>query len=109
MDSQPTPLSRRLWDALASLQVTIVALALLMALVVLCTFAQTKMGVYGAVQAYMRSFVVWWQLPALPFRIPVFPGGVLVGLVLGLNLTAALIKRTKHKLLAGSKKKLWYD
>jgi hypothetical protein len=87
------PRLRRLWDALASLQITVVALALLMALVVLCTIAQTRMGIYGAVQTYMRSFVVWWHPSALPFRIPVFPGGVLVGLVLVGNLTAALIKR----------------
>jgi hypothetical protein len=83
----------RLWDALSSLQLTIISLALLMALVVLCTLAQTQMGTFGAVQAYMRSFLVWWHIPSLPFGIPVFPGGVLVGLVLVLNLSAALIKR----------------
>ena len=93
MASDPLPLHRRLWDALASLQLTIAALALLMVLVVLCTLAQTRMGIFGAVQTYMRSFMVWWQVPGLPFRLPVFPGGVLVGLALVFNLTAALIKR----------------
>jgi len=102
--SEPTPLPRRLWDFLASLQLTIAALALLIVLVVLCTLAQTRMGIFGAVQTYMRSFFVWWQIPALPFPIPVFPGGVLVGLALVFNLTAALIKRFE---LSWAKSGLW--
>jgi hypothetical protein len=83
----------RCWVVLASLQVTIVALVLLMALVVLCTLAQTELGTLGAVNAYMRSFLVWRQVRGLPFPLPLFPGGALVGLVLVANLTAALIKR----------------
>ena len=83
----------RCWKVLASLQVTIVALILLMALVVLCTLAQTELGTLGAVNTYMRSFLVWRQLKGAPFPLPLFPGGALVGLVLVVNLTAALIKR----------------
>ena len=83
----------RLWNAVASLQVTIISLALLMALVVLCTLAQTELGTLGAVNTYMRSFLVWRQVGELPFRIPLFPGGGLVGLVLLFNLTVALVKR----------------
>jgi hypothetical protein len=86
-------LAVRCWNFLASLQVTIVALVLLMALVVLCTLAQTDLGTLGAVNAYMRSFLVWRQMRGLPFPLPLFPGGALVGLVLVLNLTAALVKR----------------
>lgn len=93
MTSEPVSLPRRIWAALASLQLTILALAFLMALVVFCTLAQVRMGVFGAVQAYMRSFIVWWPIQGLPFRLPIFPGGALVGLVLLLNLTAALIQR----------------
>jgi hypothetical protein len=83
----------RCWSALASLQVTIVALILLMALVVLCTLAQTELGTLGAVNTYMRSMVVWRRLQGIPFPMPLFPGGALVGLVLVANLTAALIRR----------------
>ncbi len=93
MASEPVPLPRRLWNGLGSLKLTILLLALLMALVVLCTLAQVRMGVFGAVQVYMRSFFVWWHAAFLPFPLPVFPGGVLVGLALLLNLTAALIQR----------------
>jgi len=83
----------RIWNGLASLQVTIVSMALLMALVVLCTLAQTDLGTFGAVHVYMRSFVVRRFFPGIPFGIPVFPGGALVGTVLIANLTVALIKR----------------
>jgi hypothetical protein len=76
------------WKFFKSFQLTIVLLACLMALVVLCTLAQVSMGTQGAVNAYMRSFFVWWQTPALPFPLPVFPGGGLVGLLLTLNLIA---------------------
>jgi hypothetical protein len=77
----------------ASLQVTIVSLALLMALVVLCTLAQTELGTLGSVNTYMRSMVVVRHFSFLPFAVPVFPGGALVGLVLLVNLTVALVKR----------------
>ena len=44
MASESTPLHRRLWDGLASLKLTILLLALLMALVLLCTLAQVREG-----------------------------------------------------------------
>jgi hypothetical protein len=83
----------RFWTALASLQVTIVALALLMALVVLCTLAQTDLGTLGAVNTYMRSWLVWRHVRGLGFPVPLFPGGALVGLVLVVNLGVALVRR----------------
>ncbi len=86
-------LAVRCWNLLASLQVTIIALVLLMALVVLCTLAQTDLGTLGAVNTYMRSWLVLRQLRGVPFPLPLFPGGALVGLVLVANLTAALIRR----------------
>jgi len=86
-------LAVRFWNGLASLQVTIVSLALLMALVVLCTLAQTELGTLGAVNTYMRSILVFRHFDALPFGVPLFPGGGLVGFVLILNLSAALVKR----------------
>jgi hypothetical protein len=92
-------LASRISGFLKSFQLTIVLLALLLALVVLCTLAQVEMGTAGAVNAYMRSFFVWRQFPALPFPLPVFPGGALVGLFLTLNLIAKTldIKRTWQK------------
>jgi hypothetical protein len=86
-----------------SFQLTIVLLALLMCLVVLCTLAQVEMGVPGAVNAYMRSFLVTKQFEGVPFRIPVFPGGALVGLLLTLN----LIAKTLDIKLAWSRAGMW--
>ncbi|HLO67437.1 MAG TPA: cytochrome c biogenesis protein ResB [Holophaga sp.] len=94
----------RCWNGLASMQVTIVAMALLMALVLLCTLAQTDLGTFGAVNVYMRSWFVKRWFGSIPFPIPVFPGGALVGLVLVFNLTAALIKRIDFN---WSKSGLW--
>jgi hypothetical protein len=85
--------STRIWDALTSLKLTLVCLALLMVLVVACTLAQVEKGTLEAVNAYIRSFLVWWQVPGHALRIPVFPGGALVGLLLMLNLVAAQLKR----------------
>ena len=75
--------------ALTSLQLTIVCLAALMILVTAATLAQVGLGTVGAVNAYMRSWLVWWDIPGSQWMIPVFPGGATVGLVLMVNLVAA--------------------
>jgi len=87
------------WKFLKSLQLTIVLLALLMALVVMCTLAQVDLGTVGAVNAYMRSFFVWHQFSFLTFPVPTFPGAALVGLFLTINLVGKTleIKRTWSK------------
>jgi ResB-like family len=84
---------RRLWDALTSLKLTIACLALLMVLVVACTLAQVSLGVFAAVNQYIRSFFVYWRVPNTSWSIPIFPGGGLVGLLLTVNLVAAQVKR----------------
>lgn len=93
-----------LWDVLTSLKLTIVALAALMVLVVACTLAQVSMGTLGAVNAYIRSWFVWWHVPGTGFSIVVFPGGALTGLVLMVNLVAAQVKRLT---LSWSKLGMW--
>ncbi|HJW72326.1 MAG TPA: cytochrome c biogenesis protein ResB [Geothrix sp.] len=78
----------RTWTFFKSFQLIIILMAVLMALVVLCTLAQVELGTAGAVNAYMRSFIVWHSFEALPFKVPVFPGGALVGLLLTISLIA---------------------
>ena len=87
------PISSQLWDALTSLKLAIACLALLMVLVVACTLAQVQLGTWGAVNAYIRSFLVWWEVPGTGRSIPIAPGGGLVGLVLLVNLIAAQVRR----------------
>ena len=81
-------IASRVWAFFKSFQLTIVLLALLMGLIVACTLAQVEMGTQGAVNAYMRSFIVWHQFSFLTFQVPTFPGGALVGLLLTINLIA---------------------
>jgi len=94
----------KLWDALTSLKLTIVCLAALMVLVVACTLAQVHLGTLGAVNAYMRSWLVWWDVPGTVFSLPIFPGGALVGMVLAVNLLTAQFRRLE---LTWSKAGLW--
>ena len=89
---------------LTSLQLTIVCLSALMILVTVATVAQVELGTVGAVNLYMRSFVVWWHVPGTQWMIPVFPGGATVGIVLVVNLLAAQLSRLE---LSWSKSGLW--
>jgi len=97
-------ISARLWDALTSLKLTIVCLALLMVLVVACTLAQVSLGTFGAVNAYIRSVLVWWHVPGTSTSIPIFPGGGLVGAVLTVNLIVAQVNRLE---MSSKKVGLW--
>ncbi|HET7752751.1 MAG TPA: cytochrome c biogenesis protein ResB [Anaeromyxobacteraceae bacterium] len=97
-------ISSLLWGALTSLKLTIVCLAALMVLVIACTLAQVKLGTFAAVDVYIRSWVVWWDVPGTVYSVPIFPGGALAGLVLGLNLVAAQLSRLE---LSWGKAGLW--
>ncbi len=94
----------KLWDFFTSLKVTIACLAALMLLVVACTLAQVDLGTLGAVDAFMRTWVVVWRVPRTDLALPVFPGGAAVGLVLILNLAAAQLRRLE---LSWRKSGLW--
>jgi len=85
------------WKAvLTSMKTTVILLSLLMILVVFCTVHQVELGTFGAVEKYMRAFLVYAPLPILGWRIPVFPGGGLVGLALMANLGASLFWHEPH-------------
>ena len=89
----PRTISARIWAGLTSLKLSIVCLALLMILVVACTLQQTSMGLLPSVNRFIRSGLVWWELPGSNLSIPIFPGGGTVGFVLLVNLIAAQLKR----------------
>ena len=98
------PLTARAWDAITSLKLTIACLAFLMVLVVLCTLAQVELGTFGAVSKYIKSFLVWWDVPGTLWSIPVLPGGALVGVVLAVNLVSAQARRLE---LSWKKSGIW--
>jgi len=91
-------------DLVTSLKLTIVCMSALMVLVVACTLAQVHLGTWGAVEVYMRSWLVWWDIPGTVLSLPVFPGGALAGSVLAVNLLAAQARRLE---LAWKKSGLW--
>ena len=77
----------------ASLRLTVVTLTLALILVFVGTIAQVKLGLYTAQQDYFSSMFVFWGPPGASWKIPVFPGGYLLGAVLLLNLVAAHFDR----------------
>lgn len=76
-----------------SLKLTVVCLTLAMVLVFIGTIAQVDLGLYRVQHDYFQSFVVMWGPKHADWRIPVFPGGYLIGGLLLINLVAAHYKR----------------
>jgi len=84
----------RTFASLASLKLTIVCLAAATLLVFAGTLAQVQLGIHVVQERYFQSLFVWWSPVAdSGFRIPVFPGGHLIGGVLIVNLLAASTQR----------------
>ena len=80
-------------DLITSLKLTIICLAAAMALIFAGTLAQVHLGIHEAQQRYFQSLFVWWPPEGRGFKIPIFPGGHLIGAVLLVNLIAAHAKR----------------
>ena len=79
----------------SSLRLTVICLVLGLLLVFLGTLAQVDMGLYKAQNEFFRSFIVFWGPKTAHWKIPVFPGGYLVGGVLLVNLVTAHFMRFK--------------
>jgi len=93
---------RRVTDFLSSMKLTLACLGLLMILVLACTLLQVPLGTHIAVERTIRSFLVWYTPDWSPVRLPVFPGGGLVGGVLLLNLLfAQFLKLERSRRKAG--------
>lgn len=84
---------RRTIDLFTSLKLTIVCLAAGMALIFAGTLAQVHLGIHEAQQRYFQSWLVWYPAEGRGLRVPIFPGGHLIGAVLLINLIAAHAKR----------------
>lgn len=83
-------------DRLASVQLTLLCLALAMALVVLGTLAQVHMGTFAAQKEFFNSWCVF--VPLGEMKVPAFPGGLAVGTAWMINLIAAFITRFRFRL-----------
>jgi hypothetical protein len=80
-------------DFFTSLRLTVACLALGLVLVFVGTLAQVDLGLYKAQNEFFRSFLVFWGPKDAGWKIPVLPGGYLVGGVLLFNLIASHLKR----------------
>jgi hypothetical protein len=89
-----------IFNFFSSLRLTVVTLALALILVFAGTLAQVKMGLYTAQERFFSSMLIYWTPGGSDWRIPVYPGGFLLGGILLLNLVAAQARRfsfTKKK------------
>ncbi|MGA3178870.1 MAG: cytochrome c biogenesis protein ResB [Verrucomicrobiota bacterium] len=84
---------RRIARIIGSLRLTVVCLALALILVFAGTLAQVRLGLYATQAQFFHSFFVYWTLPGTALKVPVLPGGWLLGVVLLVNLLAAHILR----------------
>ncbi len=84
---------RRLISLFTSLKLTMICIAAAMVLIFAGTLAQVHLGIHDAQERYFQSVFVWWPPNGSGFKIPVFPGGHLIGAVLLVNLVAAHAKR----------------
>ena len=83
----------RIFDVISSLKLTVVCLSLAIVLVFVGTLAQVNFGIHEVQQRYFQSLIVWWPSSSQGLKIPVFPGGHLIGAVLLVNLIAAHVRR----------------
>ena len=89
---------RRFVNLITSLKLTIVCLAAAMILIFAGTISQVHLGIWEAQQRYFQSLFVWWPAEGNGLKIPIFPGGHLIGAVLLINLIAAHVKRFRWSL-----------
>jgi hypothetical protein len=76
-----------------SLRLTVLLLALSIVLIFWATLAQVHLGVWAVQQKFFHSFFIFARLGEL--RVPIYPGGYLIGGLLLINLVCAHIYRLK--------------
>ena len=84
-----------LFKLFTSLRLTMVCLALGMLVIFFGTLDQVHLGIHVAQKKYFESFFVCWSPAGADWKIPVLPGGLLLGVVLLINLLAAHLTRFK--------------
>jgi len=87
----------RVLNIFTSLRLTVICLVLALGLVFIGTIAQVKLGLYIVQDQFFNSYFIWWKPQSGNFKIPVWPGGYLLGGLLLVNLIAAHIKRFELK------------
>jgi hypothetical protein len=91
--SQALDFFKSLFRVLSSLRLTVVCLGLAMVLIFFGTLAQVHLGIHAVQALYFQSLFIFWSPPGASWKIPVLPGGYLLGSVLLINLVAAHASR----------------
>ena len=86
-------MTKQILNFFCGLRLTIICLAFGIVLVFVGTLAQVDMGIYAAQTKFFQSFIVYWDLPNSQIRIPVLPGGYLLGSLLMINLLCGHLQR----------------
>jgi len=73
----------------SSLKLTVVLLTLTMLLVFFGTLAQVEHGIYYVQVEIFHAFWVWSEIPGTDLRLPIFPGGYTLSILLLINLISA--------------------
>ena len=85
---------RQFRNFFVSLKLTVVLLVLGLVLIFAATLDQVNLGIWAVQEKYFRSFFVMWRLGDV--KVPVYPGGYLIGGILLINLISAHIYRFKR-------------
>jgi hypothetical protein len=85
----------RLYNFFSSVKLAVVLLALGLILVFWGTIAQVKLGLYQAQDEFFRSLFIYVKPEGSGLKIPIFPGGYLVGGLLLINLFTAHLRYYK--------------
>lgn len=88
----------RLYNFFSSVKLAVILLALGLILVFWGTIAQVKLGLYLAQDEFFRSLFIYWKPEGSGLKIPIFPGGYLVGGLLLINLFTAHLRYYKSGL-----------
>ena len=78
----------------SSLRLTVACLILWVILIFVATLAQVQLGIFFAKKIFFESWIVFWPVTSM-IKLPVFPGGFLIGSVVLINLIAAHFTRFK--------------
>jgi len=78
-----------------SLKLTVTCLTFFLIIVFVGTMAQVDQGLYQVQELYFKSLLIYWGPENADWKIPVLPGGYLVGVFLMTNLVAAFVSRFK--------------
>src|SRR5690349_6828605 len=88
--TQPKSALDKFFDGLiaffTSMRLAVVCLALGAVLVFAGTIAQVDMGTFNAQNEFFRSFFIFWGPKGASWKLPVFPGGYLIGGTMLINL-----------------------